>query len=613
VGTSQARPITQEVADTGNCSPESPEPALRHCFLYCFPFALLFAASIVAAQQPADPQDQQPSPGRVTVHGTVRNAATGAALARALVQIEGDAETGALTNGDGQFEITGVPLGPQVLRVAKPGFRDQSYATEESGLESEGPAHSVMVAAGMPELNFALAPNCAIHGRIELSTGDPADGISVDLFRRVVRFGRGVWVHETTAKANGDGVYRFGNLPDGVYVVATEPALESEPAVSVVAAGSAANIARNGYASVYYPDARDFASAQRIRISAGAQAEANFTLALEPFYPVTTSNGPAASRAQTASSSSTSGYTAVISDPSGHPLPYTAEYDDTTRSLQTNLPDGTYILTVRGFQQQPFSGGLISFFGRDGRGSAQAGSVTFTVSGHPLTGLRFPMGSPTPAVVHLNVVHGGDGPANAAFGASNTAEVVVLSLDVANGPPVTNGENIWSMDYGADSIGVTAQPGGYWVSASLPQRGVCASSFTAGGVNLAREPLVLSLTVAPPPMELTLRDDCAKLTLTLPSGLATFLPGEEPMYTVYVVPDFDTVQDLPPMAVHPSSGATLTVDGLTPGSYHVYTFTTPVHLEYRDPTAMAALSTAGQQVTLEAGTTATLTLEVPEK
>ena len=72
--------------------------------------------------------------------------------------------------------------------------------------------------------------------------------------------------------------------------------------------------------------------------------------------------------------------------------------------------------------------------------------------------------------------------------------------------------------------------------------------------------------------------DCASLTLALPATQSAFLPGDEPFFTVYVVPDFDTVQDIPPMTMHPSSGPTLNLDSLTPGSYHVYTFATPAHL-----------------------------------
>jgi hypothetical protein len=66
------------------------------------------------------------------------------------------------------------------------------------------------------------------------------------------------------------------------------------------------------------------------------------------------------------------------------------------------------------------------------------------------------------------------------------------------------------------------------------------------------------------------------------------------------------------MTIHPSSGTTLTLDGLAPGSYHVYVFNTPVRLEYRNPSAMSALSNPGQQVTLTAAATSNMLLEVPE-
>ena len=115
-----------------------------------------------AEQEPAQPAQEQPQPGQVssgtraTVRGTVKNSATGEPLPRALVQIEGDADTGALTDGEGQFEIPGVPVGPQAFRVVKPGFRDRPYATEETGLQSEGPAHSILVSQQMPELRLRL-------------------------------------------------------------------------------------------------------------------------------------------------------------------------------------------------------------------------------------------------------------------------------------------------------------------------------------------------------------------------------------------------------------------------------------------------------------------------
>ena len=351
----------------------------------------LFAPALLAAQvqgglytaQPPDQPATASDTARVTVLGVVRNADTGEPLARALVRIEGDADTGALTNGEGHFEIPGVPAGPQIFRVVKPGFRDRPYAAEEPSLQADGPAHSVLVAAQMPELAFTLAPNCAIRGHIALSTGDPADGITVNLLKQVVRSGRAVWAQVTTTRTNGDGAYRFGGLPDGVYALYTQPALESEPAVSAVAAGSVANIARSGYPSLFYPDARDFAGAARIRLSAGQQAEANFSLTLEPFYPVTVLASSHSDASGAGKASQQGGYTAIVMDASGHLLPYTAQYDEGTHSLQANLPDGTYELVVRGFQRPQIAGNSFIVGGKDFRRTdAVAGSAQFTVGGH---------------------------------------------------------------------------------------------------------------------------------------------------------------------------------------------------------------------------------------
>src|SRR5580693_5148250 len=103
----------------------------------------LLAACPLAAQPQSQQQDQPTNPSNpygtalVTLQGVVRNAATGEPLPRALVQIEGDAATGTLTDGEGRFEIPGVAAGPETVRVVKPGFRDRPYATEENGLQAD--------------------------------------------------------------------------------------------------------------------------------------------------------------------------------------------------------------------------------------------------------------------------------------------------------------------------------------------------------------------------------------------------------------------------------------------------------------------------------------------
>jgi hypothetical protein len=66
-----------------------------------------------------------------------------------------------------------------------------------------------------------------------------------------------------------------------------------------------------------------------------------------------------------------------------------------------------------------------------------------------------------------------------------------------------------------------------------------------------------------------------------------------------------------PQTLRPTSGGTVTLEGLTPGNYHVYTFSVPLVVEYHNPSALAALPTQGQAVTLSAGTNSSLVLEVP--
>ena len=50
-----------------------------------------------------------------------------------------------------------------------------------------------MAAAGMPELVFTPAPTGAIRGQVELSTGDTAQGMTIELARRGIESGRAVW------------------------------------------------------------------------------------------------------------------------------------------------------------------------------------------------------------------------------------------------------------------------------------------------------------------------------------------------------------------------------------------------------------------------------------
>jgi hypothetical protein len=100
------------------------------------------------------------------------------------------------------------------------------------------------------------------------------------------------------------------------------------------------------------------------------------------------------------------------------------------------------------------------------------------------------------------------------------------------------------------------------------------------------------------------------LTLSLP-GTVAYTAGEEHAYTVYVVPDFDSTQDIVPQTLRTSTGGRVMLTGLTPGNYHVFTFDRPVALEYRNPAVLSSLP--GQAVSLGADAETELTVEVPQR
>jgi len=554
------------------------------------------------APQPAQDQEQAAQPLTLdrtlaSLHGMVRNAATGEGLPRALVRIEGDATTGALTGGDGRFEIRNIPVGPQSVSVEKPGYLDGGLSSpggtngaEQFVVAVPAGGHNILVAAQMPDVVFTLTPKGAIRGQVALSTGDPGEGITLALAQRAVQDGRAIWRPANTTRTRSDGTFRFGGLADGEYVLFAEPAMETELEGTPGGAGQ-----RWGYASVYYPDAREPSAASRIHVANGQETQANLTLTLEPFQTASASvvfpQGISAARAGL-------NLSAAVLDSGGRQLAYQAQYDQESHSIQAELPDGSYTLLIsstpppdrREVQGNPNAGVL-------------AGSVEVAVSGHAVPNLRVALSSPRPSPVQLTLQR------NAGTSISSSAIDVLVSQ--AGG--WIDDSMVSAYAHGALPGPLEAaytKPGAYWVRAHS-QRGLCEASFTAGGASLAREPVIIGISGSAVPMELTLRDDCAGLELSLPETLQSMTAGEEPYFTVYVVPDFDSTSDLGPMTLRPSTGGSMTLTGLTPGNYHVYTFLGTVELEYKNRAALAALANRGQAIALSPSATGKLVVEAP--
>ncbi len=561
-------------------------------------------------QQNAGQQPLQAAPAPATLHGVVRDAASGEPLARALVSVEGDAATAALTDGDGKFEIPNLPVGPVIVSIRKPGYIDAASSEASEVMDTISPApHNVMLTADMPDVEFSLMPTGAIQGQIDLSNGDSAEGISLNLLRRVLVNGRAGWASAGSAKTRSDGAFRFGELAPGVYELYSEPSLDSEDMNLPVEAGRGSATHEWGFATVFYPDARDPSGASRITVAPGATVQANLTLTREAFQTVT-----ATAVLPPAFAGGVSDYAVQVMDISGRVLPYPARYDSNAKLIEASLPDGSYRLSISTTlqlsislegQRQSFS---LDFAQRRGGAPMLQGAVDLQVAGQPITNLRVALTEAPPIQVQLNVLRSGSGEQ-----VGSSVQFVVTATQAPQSPGQLPDESmvteLASGRWPGPLVGQPIAPGAYWVHMQPAQGGYCESSFTAGGANLAREPLLVGQAGVQAPLELTVRDDCATLTLSLPQTLEAMRPGEEKYYSVYAIADFDSTVDPREVTLRPSTGGSITLNGLTPGNYHVYTLEGNTSFEYRNPAVLAALPS--QAVTLSPGATSDLVVQVP--
>lgn len=580
--------------------------------------ALAFEVFLLAAHSPALPsprilsseplrepsQDSSQSSANsaqalAVVQGIVLNATTGQPLPRTLVRLEGNSGQGALTDGEGRFEISGVPFGIQSFTVTKPGFRG---AGTTNGFDA-GAYHTVRVAAGMPVLSFSLAPTNALTGQIALSTGDPAEGISVMLLRLNVQDGRADWTQSDVRQTNPEGQFRFAGLEDGAYLVMTLPAFDNDLGAPS-SASPRAPLQLPGYPVTFFADATDASSASRINLSGGQQATANFTLALSPFQAVTiaTAKPRAAGHWQ---------LMPTLQDRSGQRLTYPMQYDDKSSTFRAWLPDGSYTLTVEGTSGDGPERDDLPLSLQRRRPAQVAGLLDFSVSGHPEPNLRVTLGSDVATPIRVRYEPAPPTRSAQTLNQNGDEATPPLGFWIKRAGGADNQQNADWVD--ADLFQLSAvTPGSYWVQASSNRAGTCLGAVTAAGVSLGQTPLIVGPTGAAVPIEVVLRTDCASLNLQLPATADVEAPGDQPVFYVYVVPEFDSVAAVQPVTLRPASGATGTVLNLTPGPYRVLVFDAPHSLEYRNPAVMESYAGRSQQVTLPPGATTNLLLELPK-
>jgi hypothetical protein len=539
------------------------------------PRRILIAAAIITAIVPGFPAcNAQETQATYPVRGVVLNSITHRPIARALVDGHFDA---ALTDNDGRFEIN-LNQGFTQILVRRIGYNPNGPQVQ----------HLLKMGPNMPELTFYLTPEASVTVHVSLSGGDAADGIRFIAYRKRVQGGHGVWMQQGNFTTDSEGSFRMVNLESpAAYVLCSMASAESTLPVE-------SGKTTYGYPQTCYPGVTDLSAATPISVLPGQQSEAEITLTKQPFYPVSILM-PNRGQGQFGGVS--------IMDQGGRGMGFPVRINSQQGLVEANLPNGRYYAESRS------NNGKSQTYGR----------TDFQVSGGPVVGLtlvQHPL-APIQVEIHRDFTPGANqvwDAFNSSIGNDNNPGLNI-NLVSADGSPMNMGGHNLQRPVGSSDSNLFEMtdvvPGRSWVQTFASQGYV--ASISAGGVDLAREPLVIGPGGATAPIEIYLSNNGGQIKGTLnPSAQQNSASGTDDgqtsMVFAYAIPQFPSSAQMQ-MSATQGSG-TLMFGNLAPGTYRVVALDKPEEIDMDDPAAMARWSAHGQLVTVEPGATASVQLDV---
>ncbi len=503
------------------------------------------------------PSRSAKSDATFTLSGSVVNTVTGESIGHALVRIYGSSQRAVFSDGEGHFQIEGLPSGMVTVSAQKPGyFSQQELRGSANKLVNVGPSTDSVV--------VKLTPQSTISGRATDAAGQPLENMPVRLTAKALRQGRKHWESRGQQRTDEDGRYRFANLMPGTYYLAAGPGSDEMLFDRVPLPRT--EKPKTGYPSMYYPGVPDLASASPIQLAAGQHAEADFSMSAGPVYHV---------------SGSVTGYPPQqgvgfqFLGQSGDDLSFPTKFNmETGRFDVDSVPPGSYVVKAfsQAGQDQPLRaeahvnvaanvenlhvilGPAISIpvvVRRESRASSSQGTGAGGIQGAPIS-VRLISSDPTTAESYSTVVRNNSG-----------AYSVVL-------------QNVEPGKYSVDLI-----PHGEWY----------VQSAQYGQTNLLYDDLAIASAGQSYPMEIVLRDDGANLTGTVKSP-----DGTGAQATVVAVPE--PASKVAAKVAHSFAQNGFTFHGLAPGEYLIYAFDNAQGIEYSNANVLQAYASQAAHVTL---------------
>lgn len=516
----------------------------RDCIMGILRFCRVLAFSAICFLLWSTSTAQEPNARGVKVEGLVVEAGTGKPLPQAQVEILFyGAQWTTLTGSDGTFSFDGVPDGGDAyLTPSKPGY----LVPGKTIVETLGHLLSTRIVVGPDtgKVVLKLEPGGAIvSGRVTGEDRKPLQGATVQALREIIINGWRTEMPSTLTVTDRDGNF-VGTLPPGRYYLSlTTHGIPLGPA-----AGKA-------YPKlVYYPGVTDPADAKPVDLAAGQKVEAQFSLSMVPAYTV---RGKVVAPKEWLRCpemyDSLRRYSLFFG--SGRVATF-CDYYESDDFEYSPLPAGTYVLLLHSESMETFT-------------------RTITVSDN-MTDLKLsPKSFPgIDVVVHTEFTRPPATP-------PCTPEQQRIGVQECLGPWVrliSAVEGQAGLPAGQELDLKNVAPGKYLVQAGLTHsayvHGVYVQSMRSGLLDLFREVLIVPEREPLAPIEIVLRDDSARLKLTLnekgPAQEAYILVFREGSL-LSLLPGFGHREKevlLPPLA---------------PGKYRVFAFDSLDGLEYNKP------------------------------
>jgi len=192
------------------------------------------------------------------------------------------------TDNEGHFEIKQIEAGRYEFFASHTGYLEQQYKSKGAA-EGEGAMLSLTSGQTVDDVMFRLVRAGVIFGKVVDDTGEPMMGVNVSILHtpseeELEEAGPRRRKVELTMVSGGStderGEYRIFNLKPGEYYLKATETGERWAGVTTMSGGDWQLLLELGssFAPIYYPGVLQLDQAQTITISAGEEAQADFSM-----------------------------------------------------------------------------------------------------------------------------------------------------------------------------------------------------------------------------------------------------------------------------------------------------------------------------------------------